>query len=868
MEGSVKKAWAIGFAFAAVGWGVAVAKPLDEKAAARRADEVLAKMTLEEKVSLCGLCATMYLNAIPRVGIDREWSFNDCGHCMKPEHNRDRWGYVEGADDQSTALPCISALASTWNTELATRHGHVMGEQMRSRDKSQMLGPGINIMRNPLCGRNWEYMSEDPVVVASMIVPLIRAAQSHGLACTPKHFCVNNQEWNRFNTDTAVSRRALEEIYLPGFEAAIRYGGALSIMTAYNKLNGTFCSENPLTQIEILRNRWGFRGTIVTDWGGQRSCENAVLNGCGIEANCGKEVKYLTDFYGTVSSNKFPLATAVREGRVPEAKVDAIARSVLYVMAKTGFLDGTQEKGERLTPKHQLVAREIGEEAIVLAKNEAGVLPLDKAQMKRVVVFGEVARKKVAHLGSSCECHPLYEVSFLDGLGEYLGKDVKIHYFPLGGEAGEDNPLPIDNLLLKTTDPNGGDAFVVRAWQYAERRDGKVLKEGYRKETKAKWDFDGAKEGPYELLVGDEVEWTAEVRAPETGDYDLLADQGVYSRCAAEVDGRPVFEMRPDKCRGSVRLEQDRVYRITFRFQFGWGKNFCTFGWIPPSARRYSPDDIRATCASADAVLVFTGTTMGFGQAKETEGKDRPNMKTAPGHDEDIARILSWRLPKTVVVCRTGSALELPWLKDCSTMIITSYLGQEAGRPMARTLFGEVNPSGKMTYSWPKRYADTAMAFYGERAYNETRSEYVEGIYVGYRWYEKRNIPVDFAFGHGLSYTSFAYGQPTVEKSTDGWTVRVPVRNAGKRDGAEVVQLYVSPVDPKVDRPVKELKRFAKRALKPGEEAVVEFGVSPRDFAYYDEAQGCFRTDPGTYELKVGSSSADIRGVCSVTIGK
>lgn len=853
------------FALAAAATATAAKLPLADDVAERLAREKLAKMSLEEKVSLTGLCATMYLNALPRVGIAREWSFNDCGHCMKPEHNRDQWGYVDGVDDKSTSLPCPSALATTWNPNLATRHGHVMGEQMRSRDKSQMLGPGINIMRNPLCGRNWEYMSEDPVVAASMVAPLIRAAQSHGIACTPKHYCLNSQEKNRFDTCSTVDDRALEEIYLPAFEAAVRQGGSLSLMTAYNRYNGIFCSENPYLQKGVLRDRWGFMGTIVTDWGGQHSCDNAVLNGGGLEANCGKDVTYLTDFYGTKGKDKFPLATAVKEGRVPAATVDEMALRVLFVMAKTGFLTGQQDKGSRLTKKHQQTARDIGEEAIVLAKNAKGVLPLDKQSTKKLVVFGEVAKTEVAHLGSSCECHPLYEISFMKGLEEYLGKDAKITYFPLGGEAGDDQPMPIDNLLLQTYDTSGSDAFAVRSWEYSQKRKGKIIKKEFTKTTEGNYDYNCSIPGLGPVDQGDELEWRAKVKAPESGEYEFLVLQANYSVAGISIDGKDLLKSQPGRVKALAKLEKDKTYEIVFSFKMGEWKNFCKFGWIVPSARKSSPEIIRKAVADADAVLVFTGTTMGFGQAKETEGGDRPNLSAAPGHDEAMAEILALNHPKTVVISRTGSPLEMPWVDRADTMLTMSYLGQEAGRPFAKTLFGEVNPSGKLTWTWPRKFADTPVGFYGEKAYNATNSVYLESIYVGYRWYEKRNIPVVFPFGHGLSYTKFEYS-PLAAVATNGrWQVSFELKNAGDRKGAEVVQLYTSQVTPTVDRPVKELKAYKKVFLKPGETKKVTFSVKPRDFAYYDVLSRRFRTDAGDYEILVGSSSADIRGKVRVT---
>ena len=839
--------------------------PVDDARAERLAAETLAKMTLEEKVSLCGACATMYLNAIPRVGIDREWGFSDCSHTMKPEHLRPSWGYVSGVDDRSTALPAMSALAATWNPALASAHGHVMGEQMRARDKSQMLGPAVNIMRNPLSGRNWEYLSEDPALAAAMAGPLVAAVQSHGVAATVKHFCLNSQELARFTQVSTVDTRTLEEIYLPAFAAAVRDGGALSVMMAYVRLNGIYCSENPFLQKEVLRSRWGFKGAIVTDWGGQHSCENAVMNGGGIECNFGKGVTHLTDFWGAKGTNRFPLATAVREGRVPAAVVDEMALNTLYMMARTGFLTGEQDKGSRLTDAHKRTAQAIGEEAIVLAKNAKGVLPLDRAALRRVVVFGQVADRKVAHLGSSCECHPEHEISLLDGLRGALGEGCRIETYPLGGE-GCAEALAIDLLSLTTFDPKGKDAFIERAWERRQFRGGKEYRFDYVRATKAFWNVASPAGSGARREVGDEFVWTSSVEIRETGDYDFIADQGDTSYVTMSVNGRELVPWRLGSARVTVRLEKGMVCPVRFGFRLGTAENRVTFGWIPPSSRPAPLDSLRETCRTADAVLVFTGTTMGFGRAKESEGADRPDMRSADGHDEAIATILSWGNPRTVVVNRSGSPLEQPWAEACDTYLYLSYLGQEAGVPFARVLFGEANPSGKMPFTWPRRWADTAIATLGEAMYNPSNCVYLEGVYVGYRWYEKRGIGVQFPFGHGLSYTAFDYGAPVVKPAADGWTVRVPVTNAGRRAGKEVVQLYVRSLDPRVDRPVKELKGFAKVSVAPGETVTAEIPVRMRDLARFDPLTMRFRTDAGRYRFELGSSSADIRGSAEVSV--
>ena len=727
-------------------YGMRAGLPLSDEYARAKAEEVKGKLSLEQKVSLLGGCATMYLKAIPEAGIYREWAMSDCSHAMKPEHGRADWPYVQGVDDRSTALAPLSALGCTWNRGLATLHGHVMGEQMRALNKDQMLGPGVNINRTPLCGRNWEYMSEDPYLVSQMVVPLIQAVQSHGIAATVKHFAVNNQELARNSVDTLVDERTLHEIYFPAFRAAIREAGSLCLMTAYNKFNGVHCSENAYLQRGILRDRWGFMGQIVTDWGGQHSTVPAALNGGNLEMDRGKGIRYFTDYYGT---GKFPLLEAVKNGDVPEATVDEMVLHLLYAMAKTGFFEKAQDKGERLTEKHQQAARTIGEEAIVLLKNEKGVLPLDKASVRTVAVVGLAADLKQAHLGCSCESHPLYEITPLAGLREYLGDGVKVDIYPLG----------------------------------ASERNADVAK---------------------------------------------------------------------------VSKEQLELMRIA-------GGSFTDFG--EGQKRLVVPADaVEKACRAADVVIVFTGTTMGYGRAHETEGGDRPDMSLPPGHDEEIAKILSWNLPKLVVVNRSGAFSELPWADRCATLVHMPYLGQEAGRPLARTLFGDVNPSGKLTATWPRRLADTAVSQMG--TYNGRKVIYNERFYVGYRWFDEKGIAPLFPFGYGLSYTTFAYGKAEVAAADGGWTVTVPVTNTGKVAGKEVVQLYVEPVEHKVERVKKELKGFVKLALEPGETRAASLAVTPRAFAYYDVLTHRWRTLAGAYRLRVGGSSADLPAEVTVSVDR
>ncbi len=822
--------------------------PLSDEAATAKARAVAAKLSLDQKVSLLGGCATMYLNAIPAAGIPREWAMSDCSHAVKPEHGRWDWPYVEGVDDRSVPLPPLSAVAMSWDRDLAAVHGHVMAEQMRALGKDQILGPGVNINRNPLCGRNWEYMSEDPFLNSELVVPYIRAVQSHGVAATVKHFCVNNQELNRVAVDTVVDERTLHEIYLPAFAAAIRRGGALSVMSAYNKYNGQFCSENSYLLRGILRDRFGFQGMITTDWGGQHSTVPAALNGGNVEMDRGKSIVHFTDHL----HGKLPLADAVRRGDVPEATVDEMVLHVLWTMAKTGFLDGLQDKGERLTEKHHRLCREIGEESVVLLKNEAGVLPLVRGELRKVVVVGLNADRPITHLGSSCEAHPEYEITAFAGLREYLPAETKLTLLPLGDEAATaDRPQPIPEAVLETFMKDGGEAFAKRAWERYEWPAGTRV-----------WVDKPVLTGYVPYPVGwtnaqKAVRYVARVRASESGEYIFGVEKGAAADgITILVDGRRAYNFTDwGATAEKLTLERGRVYEVTV--DVGGSKGEFRFGWQPPSARAVTKDSKRAELESADAVIVFTGTQIGGGRAMENEGYDLPSMAEPAGHDEEIAEILGMKIKRLVVVHRSATQMEMPWADRTATLLQLPYLGQEGGRAFARVLFGDVNPSGKLVATWPKRFADTAVAQKG--TYTAEKSVYNERFYVGYRWFDEQGIEPLFPFGYGKSYTTFAYSDFKVRPVEGGWEASVTVRNTGRVAGREVVQLYVEPTEHKVERVKKELKGFAKTSLlAPGASETVRLRLSPRDLAFYDVFRHRWHALPGDYRLLVGASSADI----------
>ncbi len=840
-------------AFAAVGAAAAGGDPAAEKARA-----MLAKMTLDEKVSLCAGSGTMSLPKIPRVGIEKEWQFSDNSQTVRADMERWTWNCTF-KNDEATVLPTLSALASTWSVEMAERFGHVMGEQARARGKDMMLGPGVNIMRTPLCGRNWEYFSEDPVLTSRLAVPEIKAMQSHDVAACVKHYCLNNQEHDRHRNDAVVDDRTLNEIYLPAFRAAVKEAGVYSLMTSYNMYNGEECSQHTYLIKGILRERWGFDGMIVTDWGGQVSTVPSALSGAGVEMNRGSDIRYLAN----PKTGAKPLADAVRAGKVPEAFVDEKAFRVLYAMARTHFLDPANRKGgERLTEKHFSEARAIAEEAVTLLKNDDAVLPLDPAKMKKILVVGKLADTDMTRKGWSAAGKPPYEITPYKGLVEFFkGKGVEIVRYPLvPGDSGL-KVHPVIESSIGTFDTTAKDAGMsVRAWE-TEWFKTKAPKNG---EAPFKSGFScqpGIKSGTKSPLPGlsDKefcIKWRTRLTAPESGEYAFgaVAEKGAQARIFLE--GRQIGTGK-SKVRAKASLEAGKEYRFEIVYTPGWGGHSFEFGWQLPSERG-TAGELRRLASAADAVLVFTGTEIGHGRALDCEGADRPDMRLPVGHDAAIAEILSWKLPNTVVVNHSGSPVEMPWVDSCRTLVQQPYLGQEAGRALANVLFGRVNPSGKLPCTWPRKYSDTPTGTLG--GVTPRHSPYKERFYVGYRWYDKKGVKPMFPFGYGIGYTTFGYGKVAVAPDGDGFKVTAKVTNTGKVAGKEAVQVYVSYPGSKVERCVKELKAFAKtRLLAPGESETLEMHVSLRDLAYWDDIGNRFATPAGDYEFQLGASCEDIR---------
>lgn len=732
------------------------AKNYDKKTE-KEIEELIKKLTLEEKLAMIHGAALFSSGGVERLGIPGVVS-SDGPMGVRAEFMKDRWIPSGNNDDNVSYLPSNSALASTWNTERAHDMGHVLGEEARGRGKDVILAPGINIKRDPKCGRNFEYMSEDPKLAASMAVPFVQGVQENDVAACVKHFAVNCQETDRLMVDEDVDDRTLYEIYLPAFKAAVQEGNAYSIMGAYNKLNGYHCCENKNLLDLILRGEWGFDGTVISDWGGVHKTKEAA------ECSMDMEMSVFPDFDEYKLAN--PLKELIEKGEVSESVVDAKVRNILRMMYRLKMIGrhaGERKAGAYNTSEHREAILKTAEESMILLQNEENILPLDAKKIKKLVVVGQNAAKIHSDGGGSAEIKSLYEICPLMGLKTYLGGNTEVKY--VKGYYVPDKP--------KTFDQN---------WQATSLDDLENTNVG--------------------LAVRDEEHqeenWKRE-------DEERLA-----------------------------KLEKEKVE-------------------IHEKNQKLFAEALEAV-KDADAVIYVGGLNHDI----DSEGFDRSDMKLPYEQDILIEELLRVR-SDMIVTFVGGSPVEMPWRNHAKAILWSYYAGMETGNAFAKILFGDVNPSGKLAETFPKRYEDTATGRNGQFGVRG-HIKLEEGLYYGYRHHDKERIAPAFCFGHGLSYTTFEYSGLTM-KAEKGKHVKLSftVKNTGKREGAEVVQVYVAPIAAKVDRPVKELKVFDKVELAPGKSKKVTLTLRQEDFAYFDEHLHDFIADAGDYEILVGASCDDIR---------
>ncbi len=716
-------------------------KPIEE-----RVEDALGRMTLEEKVKMLHAQSKFSSAGVPRLGIPEVWT-DDGPHGLRPEVIWDEWNQAGWTNDSCTAFPALTCLAATWNPDMALLYGRSIGEEARYRRKDILLGPGVNICRTPLNGRNFEYMGEDPYLASVMVVPYIKGVQSNNVAACVKHFALNNNEHARTRTDVHVSDRALREIYLPAFEAAVKEGDVWAVMGAYNLYNNAWCCENPRLIREILKGEWGFDGVAISDWGGVHTTD-AVLDG-GLDMEFGTGTNGTTTDMNAYDTYRManPYLDRLRDGSRSEAELDEHVRRVLRLVFRTNMAP-VHWHGRFTCPEHYEAARTIGADGIVLLKNEGGLLPIDPAKTRKVLVVGENAVKMMTVGGGSSSLKVQKEVSPLDGLRDALAGKADVE------------------------------------WQ-----------RGY-------------------IGVGPTV-----ANKVASADVDILKE------------------------------ERDSMTMVA--------------------------DALRAA-AEADMVVFVGGLNKTKNQ--DCEGADRKELGLPYGQPALIEALASAN-PNIVVVNVSGSPVAMPWADKVPAIVQAWYLGSEAGNAIADVLTGKVNPSGKLPFTFPAAIDDTPVAG-SERRYPGIQRDnsrifdqyYDEDILVGYRWYDTKKIAPQWPFGHGISYTTFAYSNPEVsskEMAADGSVeVSVDVTNTGSVPGAEVVQLYVSAPKSKILRPAKELKGFDKVHLNPGETKRVKFRLTPAELAYFDEQRADWTTMPGRYKAHIAASAADIRHSVSFDLKK
>lgn len=810
-----------------------------------RIEKLLKQMTLQEKTSLLHGNSKFNTAGIERLGVPR-MHMSDGPHGVRRETQEHSWGPVGWEDDYVTYLPTGSALASTWNSALGRLFGETLGAEARHRNKDIILGPGINIVRTPLCGRNFEYFGEDPYHIGRMAAEVVHGIQNNDVAACVKHYALNNQEWNRGWVNAVVDERTLREIYLPAFEETVR-AGALTFMGAYNRFRGQFCCENKVLVNDILKGEWGFDGVYLSDWGGVHSTRDSALNGLDIEM--GTSDTYEDFFFAR------PLREAVERGEVPESVVDDKVRRVLRVLARIGALDpATRKIGSRNTAAHQRAVRDIAAEAMVLLKND-GVLPLDIHKTLKLAVIGENADMKHGEQGGSSAIRPLYEITPLEGLRRRCGRMVEITHVQGYRDQGDAAQFEsIKDSYIQSFDPKSG----IRGWraEYFNGRDlqGVPIAVRYDKDVDFNWHGQSPAAGVREDNFS--ARWTADIRPTAGGvhHFGLTSDDG--SRL--KIDGKLVIDNWGDHGEEQkdmkVNLSADRTYRIEVEYYDAGGGAMVRLGWVTPDARAMDPEvefaEALKAARAADAVLVFGGQNHRY----DTEGVDRRDMKLHGRQDELIAAVAAAN-PRTAVFIVSGSAVEMPWIDKVPCVVQMWYAGMEGGSAAADIVFGDVNPSGKLPITFPKRLEDVPAHAIGQ--YNPDDCEYKEGLLVGYRYYDTRNVEPLFPFGHGLSYTTFKYSDLKVDPAK--LEASVKLTNTGKRAGKEVVQLYLRDIESRLPRPAKELKGFEKIELAPGETKEVVFRLGTRDLSFYDPAAKQWVAEPGEFEVQVGSSSRDIR---------
>ena len=789
-----------------------------------RVDSLLKKLTLDEKIDLIGGVDDFYIRANEKIGLPR----------LKMAD-----GPVGVRNYGPSTVFGGIGLAATWDPDLAARIGATIGQDARARGVHFMLGPGVNIYRAPLNGRNFEYFGEDPFLAARIAVAYISGMQSQGVSATIKHFMGNNSEFDRHNTDSIIDERTMREIYLPVFEAAVKEANVGAIMDSYNLTNGLHMTQNGYLNIDVAKKEWGFAGIMMSDWDATYDSVAAANGGLDLEM---PRAKFM---------NRATLLPAVKAGTVSEATIDDKVRRILRTAIQFGWLDRDQTdlSISLLNIAGNQTALEAARSGVVLLKNDGNLLPLEKGSIKSIAVIGPDAYPAQPGGGGSADAKPFTPVSYLEGIKDCLGDGAKVYYEPglptfdemskqmqfTTQATGSQTGLKME--LFNNSDLSGSPA-IVRYDKYVHYEPARGT-DGAASNVSIRWSgfFTPAVPGQY----------LAFVQGPgENGGYRLYIDKKLvldnWTQWYAFVGEVPVALTS-----GPHEVELD------YYAKNGWGKTTANLGIVRPETLVSA--EAKTLAARVDAVILAPG----FDTASEGESADR-TFRLPPGQDELINQIAAVN-KKTVVVLTSGGGVDMSaWIDRIPALLEAWYPGQEGGAAVAQLLFGESNPSGRLPISIERRWEDNAThdSYYPKNG--SKKVEYSEGVFVGYRHFDKSTVKPLFPFGYGLSYTSFAYKNLTISPPSSDQQVSVAfdVTNTGTRAGADVAEVYVGDRHAPVPRPVKELKGFKRVSLNPGETKNVVVKLDIRAFSYYDVKKHAWTVAPGDFDLFVARSAAEI----------
>lgn len=792
----------------------------------QRVEQLLNQLTLKEKVSLLAGKNAIELPAIKRLGIP-SLRMKDGPHGV--------------TDGEATCFPSGINMGSSWNPELVQKVGAAIGRETKAKGYHIILGPCANIHRQPLGGRNFESFSEDPFLSSRMTVSYVNGVQSEKTGVCVKHYAANNQEKDRHSISSEVDERTLREIYLPSFEAAAKEADAWTIMSAYNKLNGIYCTESNWLLKDVLKGEWGYKGVVISDW-------TAIHDIAAVESGNDLEMP------GPGHTGKDLLA-AIKSGKISEQTIDKNLKRILRVMILVGLMDEKQPQGEVNTKRHQQIAYELAAESAVLLKNDQNVLPFDKNKIKKIAVIGPNAKEvRMGGLGSS-KVTPPYFHSLYDILVEKYGNEIEILY----DQGCQFTDMPsIDSIYFR---PEGGKVgqYGLKGIYYNNRKlEGEPIMT--RIDSAVDFDWPIGTPGGNVPAGGYSIKWTGKLIPPKTGKYKLGLTNNDNARVF--INGELIIDNWEDLRLIDPKVEEyefiaDKAYDIQVDFN-QWGATAgVRLSWEIPGEDKIgdSFDHAIEIAKEADAVILVGG----FSEYSEGEGADRKSMKLS-GLQDDLITTITKANSNLAVVLINGSNVAMPWINQTNAVVEAYYPNQEGSRAITDILFGTINPSGKLPESFPNKLEDNP-AFNNYPGVNG-KVHYKEGIFVGYRYYDSYDVDVLFPFGHGLSYTDFEYNNISISNNLDNDNevkVEFEIKNIGTISGKEIAQIYVVDKESTIPRPKKELKGFRKISLSQGESKKIEILLDRRAFSYYDVDKKKWLVEPGEFEILVGSSSKDIR---------